>query len=291
MNKETINCQVVMLPTKKSRLSNRNGELSFADVGGSYTGNHNPQHLYFTSNEEIKEGTLKVGEWVYNNLSGIGRVDSFNVDNKDLVIKYNNEPFIVEEDYKNVQRIIASTDPSLSLPAIPESFLKQYVAANGNIDKVKLQRVDVNFDEHIIGSGSPKPKYVLELTAANEIVVVEQSKLDKGYEKFLNNPEEYIEKTRNASEDKELEDAANLSAPGSLYGRFHFKAGAEWQKEQLQLLETSLKGRLHKIKEQSANDAIKFATWVMQQKFDYLVGKSYEKLYKLWQKTKDNADN
>jgi len=47
-----------------------------------------------------------------------------------------------------------------------------------------------------------------------------------------------------------------------------FIAGAEWQKEQ------------------SVTEAIEFATWVMQQKFDYLVGKSYEKLYELWQKSK-----
>ena len=70
---------------------------------------------------------------------------------------------------------------------------------------------------------------------------------------------------------QELEDAGlkwfknrMMSGKGVLTTMEIFKAGANWQKEQ------------------SATDAIEFAGWVMKQKFDYLVGKSYTELYKLW---------
>lgn len=54
---------------------------------------------------------------------------------------------------------------------------------------------------------------------------------------------------------------------------FAFIHGAEWYKEQ------------------SATESIKFAKWIMRQKFGYLAGKSYKQLYELWQKSKNNADN
>ena len=80
---------------------------------------------------------------------------------------------------------------------------------------------------------------------------------------------------------KELEDAAKKSAPGSPYGQFHFKAGANWQKEQ------------------SAIDAIQFAEWLdiatKQSEnrcfIERTEGYTYPNLYKLWLKTKNNADN
>ena len=136
---------------------------------------------------------------------------------------------------------------------------------------------------------------MLKLTKANEVVVVEQSESDKGYEKFFNNPEEYIEKTRNSPEDKELEEAANKYSPDPLYEEQWefgdvingFKDGANWQKEQ------------------SAIDAIEFAEWVIQNfwsfsekdkswynKTEVAPGKEYknktsQQLYELWKKTKE----
>lgn len=64
---------------------------------------------YLISINEVKEGTLKVGELVWNNLSGLGNVDSFDVPNKDLCIKYHSQPHIVEEDYENVKRAFLKT--------------------------------------------------------------------------------------------------------------------------------------------------------------------------------------
>ena len=79
-----------------------------------------------------------------------------------------------------------------------------------------------------------------------------------------------------------VETAADKYSPDPIYndGQWEFgdviegfKDGATWQKQQ------------------EANNAIEFAVWVMKQKFDYLVGKSYTELYELWQKSKNNADN
>jgi hypothetical protein len=157
MNKKTIDCQVVMLPTKKSRLSNRNGELSFADVGGSYTGNHNPQHLYFTSDEEIKEG-----DWWISIANGIPP----------------NGPHNRKSMWVSNKKIVASTNLSLGLPAIPESFLKQYAAANGKIDKVKLSlECVVCFSDNGECKRAKEccEKLKLKLTITNEVVVVDEN--------------------------------------------------------------------------------------------------------------------
>jgi hypothetical protein len=286
MNKETINCQVVMLPTNSNNshigILKRNidiiNPLIYNDVGIFNTSAWSSQHLYFTSNEVIKEDDCVFCYSIHMNNPSHPPDRYINP-----IRKWN------RGNCTACKKIIASTDPSLGLPAIPELFLKKYVAAGGKIDKVKLVTTLTSASYELYGEFQRPDEdnieetwYKLKLTEANEVVVVESTQYLE-----VQTPAECLKELECIGQDKELEDAANLSAPGSLYGRFHFKAGAKWQKEQLQLLETSLKGRLHKIKEQSANEAIEFATWVMQQKFDYLVGKSYEKLYKLWQKSKN----
>ena len=74
-------------------------------------------------------------------------------------------------------------------------------------------------------------------------------------------------------EKHELYGSSNIcslyATPLSEWSSKAFIAGAVWQEQQ------------------SANETIEFATWVMQQKFNYLVGKSYEKLYELWKQTKE----
>jgi hypothetical protein len=128
---------------------------------------------------------------------------------------------------------------------------------------------------------------IQELT--NKIIPADiQTDADKGYEKFLNNPEEYIEKTRNASEDKEVEDAAHQYSCMKVEEETpytdslrkdtskNFKAGAEWQKEQ------------------SANDAIELLNWLRDDETDYFLltnwiqtKKSSKEVYELWQKSKN----
>jgi len=90
--------------------------------------------------------------------------------------------------------------------------------------------------------------HVWPVTPDNEVVIVE-SDSDKGYKKFLNNPEKYIEKTRSSKIiDQELEDAAiksvgEIEDMAGMVGYNGFKKGADWKAEQ------------------SANDAIEFADW------------------------------
>jgi len=59
---------------------------------------------YIVTEEVPKEGELKVGEIVWCELSGLGMVDSFDIENKDLCIKYFKQTYIVEEDYENVKK-------------------------------------------------------------------------------------------------------------------------------------------------------------------------------------------
>ena len=100
-------CKVVMLPTKKATDSNWiifkkiNGELSAHK--GPYTQdylNHinvTSQHLYITSDDEIKEG-----DWVYNENT-----------KKHWQFTYGESKSDVLSRWKSIKKIIATTDKSL----------------------------------------------------------------------------------------------------------------------------------------------------------------------------------
>ena len=151
-------CNVVMLPTEKASdlcslkedtqgidwksATNDNapwqskGTLFFKQAGKSYHGMQN-QHLYITSDEEIKEG-----DWVYWELTS----DVFQFKKLDCT-----------QDYiKECKKVIATTDKFLGepqlplsdawrdwfknrLPQIPESFIKAFVESNGTIKEVLVE--------------------------------------------------------------------------------------------------------------------------------------------------------
>lgn len=135
---------VVMLSTKKSKLVEvidsimRTAALRYDTIEHEEDLEITPQHLYFTSNEEIKEG-----DWY--------RTKTFDeMDKKFIQATKENTDFSVIDPYS--QKIIATTDTSLwqhashpegtvkvGLPSISQSFIKQYVEANGDIDKVELE--------------------------------------------------------------------------------------------------------------------------------------------------------
>jgi hypothetical protein len=301
MNKETIDCQVVMLPTEgKCRIAGKPTEKGQVPEGYrcySHTGllkritkffangtpdpDYNtlylngypnpeyngyseeywhPQHLYFTSDEEIKED-----DWVIwgEKLDQLSKANAMDVN---LNSSYSKGAF---------HKVIATTNPECNLPAIPESFLKQYVAANGKIDKVRLETfVDFPYGSPHEVDWNAKYPIKLKLTAANEVIALEAIQYLE-----VQTPAECLKELECVGQDKELEEAANrLSLRVVAYmpnpvinqdAKIGFIDGVKWQKKQ------------------SVTEAIEFATWVMQQKFDYLVGKSYEKLYELWQKSKN----
>lgn len=117
----------------------------------------NPQYLYFISNDEIKKGDI----YMY-------------VETKHIQVC-----ILSPVDPVNAKKIVASTNPSLGLPAIQQSFIEAYVKANGKIEKVSLEmrlHPDCN-DCHNFGDEWGIKDYILKLTPQNEVIVVSNLKM------------------------------------------------------------------------------------------------------------------
>lgn len=139
-------CPVVMLPTEKASnhcitKSMTSGKLFYNDTEKmarlhSINEGATIQHLYFTTDEEIKEGdyvlvTLNGGKdyhvWLY--LSHNGKRDYSYSDLQGRIHKWG----ILERN-----KIVASTDESLDLPRPSNEFLKKFCELNG-IQEVLVQ--------------------------------------------------------------------------------------------------------------------------------------------------------
>lgn len=189
-------------------------------------------HLYFTSSEEIKEG-----DWYYSSIL--------------------NQVLLKGTSKDKHPKIVASTDPSLGLPSIPQSFIKQYVAGNGKIDKVRLVLYSHNDCpeealDHPFSESTWYQTHIdkLKLTANNEATIVDE-------------PCDI--------QDKELEDAATSywKRTSNANSYADFEAGANWQKER------------------STNDIILFTEWLQDTQFGGWKFKlSPKELYELWQQNK-----
>ena len=236
MNKE-ITAQVVMLPTNSNNshigILKRNidiiNPLIYNSVGIFNTFAWSSQHLHFTTDEPIQEG-----DWYHDNF--MRRLEM--CDHED----YSNQ--IKEEEY-DFSKIIASTDPTLCLPTIPTTWIKDvYVPSNGSIKKVELKMVEIDessFTPHC---------FVLKLTPNNEVVIVDEphtiythpeenaDRLDK-ISKLLDKMNNIIDKK--PTSDKELEMAAEQYTAGNSLEYAYmqeipaFKAGAEWQEKERSL--------------------------------------------------------
>ena len=79
----------------------------------------NAQHLYFVSNDEIKEG-----DWFINTLNVVHQMTKI-IKPKGTVVK-----------------IIATTDKSLGLSLIPEDFIREYAARSGSIKELSVVMSD-----------------------------------------------------------------------------------------------------------------------------------------------------
>lgn len=241
------------------------------------------QHLYFTTDEPIlhNDCILEQSEW------GIKSVcRSIGNWNKGDYIKYPND-----------KKIIASTDPTLGLPTIPLTWIKDvYVRSNGTIMTVRLE---LEFN-HALKSMATESR--IKLTPNNEVVIVDEphtiythpeenaDRLDK-ISNLLDKMNNIIDKK--PTSDKELEMAAEQYTAGNSLEYAYmqeipaFKAGAEWQKQQ------------------SATDDIEFAIWTHENKWTtinkeplwYNKDRYYQyqdktecltsqQLYKLYQQTK-----
>jgi|SRR6185437_8176037 len=113
--KDKKKVKIVLLPTNNSR-----GTLYMGDISKKLQKNYSlycqPQHLYFISNDEIKEG-----DW-YIVYDAVNR--PFETKKADSTIS--NE-FLIEPFKKYCFKVIVSTDMSLKLPLIPVSFVEKYV--------------------------------------------------------------------------------------------------------------------------------------------------------------------
>lgn len=136
--------QVVMLPTKDEidfpilkSLQNNNtlNKLYLPTKVVKYPDNYcitkewEKQHLYITTDEEIKEGGWFIGNSMGAKLEDIKRC-KFIKDN----IYYTSE----DEGYGIARKIVASTDPKLKLPQPSQDFIEAYCKAGG-IDKVLVE--------------------------------------------------------------------------------------------------------------------------------------------------------
>ena len=120
--------QVHMLPTngkdiamlskrvKDGMLQSANGTEGVANCNTMWQ----PQHLYFTTDEEIKEG-----DWMMN-LNG------------DTIYQH----FGNGGDFEQWNKIIATTDPELELPQPSQAFIKAY-CEQGGFDEVDVEYVEM----------------------------------------------------------------------------------------------------------------------------------------------------
>lgn len=125
--KQMKECKIVMLPTSmvegKVLCKYKSGELSF-DYEPLLVDDPVAQHLYFISNDDIKEGDYMIDKrGVYHNKVQL-------------------------DAYIGLAKVICSSDTTLGLPLIPESFIKAYVEAQGKIDSVQIEIIpetDLNY--------------------------------------------------------------------------------------------------------------------------------------------------
>lgn len=123
VNKKT---RVVMLPAEDSSILYKDG-LTGGLVYGTESPEHRhelsiKQHLYFLSDEEIKEG-----DWVsHKNCELISKVVAVNTYTTDSVNTEHGDGY--QDEFS---KVIATTDESLGLPKPSQEFLKAYVGAGG----------------------------------------------------------------------------------------------------------------------------------------------------------------
>jgi hypothetical protein len=183
------------------------------------------QHIYITSDEEIKEGELKKGDWYYSPIH-----------NKIFQCIHNNEVFELE------RKIILTTDQDLikdGVQAIDDNFLEWFIK-NPSCEYVEVRyekiRVDKNFNnishwnrfkyKIIIPQEELKPIWKLNsgkgATLCHECYVI----ISEGLTEEL-----FCEKCKPKQETIE-EVAANLADP-NICKTDNWIAGAKWQAEKM----------------------------------------------------------
>ena len=145
MESKRVKVKVVMLPTKGDSTF---GYITETKTYHRYTNEENsynnlannlaiPQHLYFISDEKLKDG-----EWCYESKMKGNKI--FEYDSSNIW-------------HKGAYKIVATTDKSLvfisnngrieyNLPQIPQEFIENYCEVGG-VDEVEIE-YELNYDEH-----------------------------------------------------------------------------------------------------------------------------------------------
>ena len=151
-----------MLPTNEaSSLLLAQGKLYYTGSNTESPKNSSKnQHLYLTSDEEIKKD-----DWFYYPLVGTVRQYLGAEDN-------------LEISRHKVFKVIATTDKSLTLPQIYESFIKVYVEANGDIKEVLVEYIKKTshfVDQHDTSTWF-KGYYTIKLRPDNAVITHSSTK-------------------------------------------------------------------------------------------------------------------
>lgn len=135
-----MKCKVVCLTTNDTVMNgiqiiknNENNELRLPLTGvelrrlvaGSAV--WKAQHLYLVSDEAIEVGDIWMKPTGKINISACSTV------------AFNNPEWLNSSDCVHIKKVVASTDTSLNLPSIPQSFLEKYVESNGSINEVEIE--------------------------------------------------------------------------------------------------------------------------------------------------------
>lgn len=126
--KQYTECEAILIGTNKKSNIGFDNKFQYNRFGYKYEW-FKPHHLYLTINEDIKEGDWFV---VGNNIRKC-------IKNNDSLGYFNNDKSAFLYIQPNFIKIIASSDPSLDLPFIPESSQMEFVATYGNIKSVFVQ--------------------------------------------------------------------------------------------------------------------------------------------------------
>ena len=108
---------------KDGMLQSANGTEGVANCNTMWQ----PQHLYFTTDEEIKEGN-----WFIN--TNFQKIYQANSENSKNIIEFGPHP--------EIRKIIATTDPELELPQPSQAFIKAY-CEQGGFDEVDVEYVEM----------------------------------------------------------------------------------------------------------------------------------------------------
>lgn len=154
---ETIKkkCNVVMLPTSEKAASNIIKLGNLIGIAKTFSSQKmENQHLYITSDEEIKEGDIYFSiliSKVYTAPKGF------------IKSKINNP--------KTEYKVIASTDKSLGLPQPSQSFIEKYISEYNKVNIIKEVMVEYNMLIAHDNQGNKLIEYDLKISKDNTITI------------------------------------------------------------------------------------------------------------------------